>query len=588
MHASGKRDARSVKPSEWEEAISRVNDGEGLRAVARAYNIPHETLNRRVQQENVAASRRGPEPRMSRAGEEKLVKWLLANESIGRCVPMSCFIEKACEIARAFGDDKFVAGRDWRTRFFARYPQLSKRTPELTERSRMYALHPLKMKEYFDKLEPLLEGREATHIWNVDESGFDRSNLNIGKVVATRGSRHVTSPNDGNRERISYCHFFNAAGDYLPPIIIIPGQRMSISKRELMSGFPDANYIQAESSTQTEETWAQCASFFVREVAKMYPGGKHLLLLDGHSSRVSMEAVHDFRAAGNDIFTLPPHSSHVTQPFDVVIAKTIKTELAKALNNIRMGIGGEPGVSIGNSNVMKGFKIAFNKTVLPRVDPETGDTYTLGESGFAKCGIVPFNRNIIEKRYQEPALWFEDEIASKKEPQAVVPIDERVVIVENLTAQLLEAGDVAELLAKKVKAKREHCVPGCTLLTGDAHIAKSLAADEIKAAKEAAIKEKKEERTKRVEMNRAAMEARAARVAAKRASKAAAVGLGPAADDGDAAVVPVAPSSGATIKVGKRKRRRHAYMEVDAREVSRKGAGKRRAERMAAREDQDE
>jgi hypothetical protein len=139
-----------------------------------------------------------------------------------------------------------------------------------------------------------------------------------------------------------------------------------------------------------------------------------------------------------------------------------------------------------------------------------------------------------------------------------------------------------------VKAKREHCVPGCTLLTGDAHIAKSIAAEEAKASKDAAIKEKKEARAKRAEMNRAAKAARAARVAAKRASKAVASGVGASADGADDGAAPVAPSSNAAIKAGKRKRRRHAYMDVDALEASRKGASKRRAERMAARDDKDE
>lgn len=569
---------------DWGKAISLVESGRPLRVVARQFNISHETLNRRVKANNVGLSRRGPEPRMTTEGEAYLVKWLLLNERLGSCVPMDTFKDKAVEIAIMFGDPSFVAGHDWATRFFARHPGLSKRTPENTERSRLYALHPAKLSEYFTGLKPHLEGRPPTHIWNFDESGFDRKSLNVGKVIATKGSKFVPSKSDGNRDRISYCFFFNAVGDCLSPIVMLPGKegsRLKGIKAEMVEGFPGANYMLLENSTQTEASWAECATFFVENVAKKYPGGGHLLLLDGHSSRVSLEGINDFRASGNEIFTLPPHSSHVTQPFDVTIAKTFKAELRKAYNRIRVGNVHKPGESIGNKNVMTGWRMAFKKTMEVREDTTTGEEYTLASRGFAKCGIYPFNPSIIEERYSAAAVHFVDEIESKMEAPVPMPMTERAAAVEKATAQILEAGDAAVLLAKHVKTKRASAVPGCTLLTGDEHIAKAMALEQVKQAEVAATSEKREARQKASAEAKVAKEERRARVAAKKAAKAAAAAEGLAAlADADAA------SNGSAVgKGGKRKRARAVTEEEDAVEAARKGAAGRRAARWAARTD---
>lgn len=558
--------------------ISRLRDGESVRSVAKAFDVSIGTLHRRNRHNDTSVSRRGPEPRMTSAGEAKLVEWLKLNESIARCVPLSCFKEQVARIAGDIGDPTFKGGRNFARLFFQRHPELSRRVAEMTERGRLYAMHPVKLKEYFDKLRPLLEGLLATHIWNMDESGFDYTNLqgdSRTKVIASRGAKQVQTGCDGNRDRISFCFFFNAAGDHTVPIFLLSGKRVTAAKRELMAAYPEALYILCDNATQTEETWAQCAKFFVAFVADKYPGGKHLLLLDGHSSRVSLEAIHAFRASGNSIFTLPPHSSHATQPFDVVLAKPIKSAIVRSIASLRLGSVEVPGVSISQKNIMQTIKMAFKEVMAKRLDTATGEVYTLASRGFAKAGIFPFCRDIVEERYAKPAQWFEDEVLAKKAPLAVPAADERVAAVEKHTKAIMEAGNVTELLETNLKAKRVHAVPGCTLLTGDEHIAKSLAAEQVKSDMEAAAVVKRQVREVTTAANKAAKEARAARVAAKKASKAAgAVGGG---DGGAGAPAPAARV--ATTKGTKRKRVDVTQVEEDDHEASRKRAGERRAAR---------
>jgi hypothetical protein len=56
---------------------------------------------------------------------------------------------------------------------------------------------------------------------------------------------------------------------------------------------------------------------------------RHLLILDGHCSHVTLDVVQEARAMGLDLFTLPSHTSHALQPLDVSVFKPFKTFFRK-------------------------------------------------------------------------------------------------------------------------------------------------------------------------------------------------------------------------------------------------------------------
>jgi hypothetical protein len=57
-----------------------------------------------------------------------------------------------------------------------------------------------------------------------------------------------------------------------------------------------------------------------------------LLILDGHKTRLSFEAALIFASYNIEVLILPPHSSHLLQPFDVTIASPLKVEFKKFLD----------------------------------------------------------------------------------------------------------------------------------------------------------------------------------------------------------------------------------------------------------------
>jgi hypothetical protein len=56
---------------------------------------------------------------------------------------------------------------------------------------------------------------------------------------------------------------------------------------------------------------------------------RHLLILDGHGSHVTLEAIEQTKKFGLDMIILPSHTSHALQPLDVACFKPFKTTFKK-------------------------------------------------------------------------------------------------------------------------------------------------------------------------------------------------------------------------------------------------------------------
>ena len=148
------------------------------------------------------------------------------------------------------------------------------------------------------------------------------------KVVAKKGSRVVRFTCPDNREWMSIMTCINAAGNHIPNLYIF--------KRKTR---PQIDYIKhceagvamtyQENGYMTSEIFLEWLVHFKNNV----PGGmskdnQHLLILDGHISHVTNEAINFGRENGLDILTFPSHCSHELQPLDVAVFHPFKLNLA--------------------------------------------------------------------------------------------------------------------------------------------------------------------------------------------------------------------------------------------------------------------
>ena len=102
-----------------------------------------------------------------------------------------------------------------------------------------------------------------------------------------------------------------------------------------------------------------------------------VLLLDGHATRLNPAAMEYFRRFNVKIITLPPHSTHILQPFDVGIASAFKVYFKKSMMRII-----DP-----RDRSRDTLRAATVAAALDAYDAST--TFTAVKGAFARACIVP-------------------------------------------------------------------------------------------------------------------------------------------------------------------------------------------------------
>jgi hypothetical protein len=277
------------------------------------------------------------------------------------------------------------------------------------------------------------------------------------QVIATRGAKHVIIEYDGDRTRISMCVFTCADGRSFI-VVILEGktERATPLRKQQMACWPEATFVFAPSATQTEETFALCMDKFV-EMA----GSNNLLVVDGHSSRATLEGMMKMFEHNNDVFSLEAHTSHAAQPFDVAAAKPLRDNSKKHIDLLQLGAPGVPGEPVTQANVLKAIRAAVMDTLAPSFDSKTGKANNVAAKGFEKAGIYPFNPAAVSEKWSAPAKHFESLLPAAA-PPASSP--DRLAAVGKHTVEL-DRGRLLQL-GKEAVAKRKALVPGATRLTG--------------------------------------------------------------------------------------------------------------------------
>jgi hypothetical protein len=285
------------------------------------------------------------------------------------------------------------------------------------------------------------------------------------QVITTKGAKSVTVAYDGDRTRISVVLFICADGTYLTPIFLIKGSdtpQGRAAKAAIFKCWSDALFMLTDAATQTEETFFRCMQYFNEKA-----GSGNCLLLDSHSSRVSLDAIQALREAGNVVFTEPHNGSHVYQPCDKGVIHPIKLGIQSAIDNVRLGDPdkGILGVAVTMNNVVLCIREAFKEVLVPKFDAVTAAPAGVIVSAFRATGLEPWKPSVVKARQFAAAVHFDAVLAAARPAAAVV----RQVVAEQCVE--IEAGEVSKKLKSAIAAKaRVHCVPEITELTGDAHV----------------------------------------------------------------------------------------------------------------------
>ena len=180
----------------------------------------------------------------------------------------------------------------------------------------------------------------------------------------------------------------SATGKVFTPVVILPSlQKLPDELREFDE---QAQFFRSKSGWMTRELFelycvnlAHEITHFRQTLPPEKRGKRFLLIVDGHSSRKSAKAIAYLQQYGIDLLTLPGHSTHVLQPFDVGVAGVLKSIMARKIENWNRMLDQGTIVAPTAAGTKRYVLVSAFLSALDHIHRE------IVQSGFMKSGIVP-------------------------------------------------------------------------------------------------------------------------------------------------------------------------------------------------------
>ncbi|CAK1592497.1 unnamed protein product [Parnassius mnemosyne] len=362
-----------------------INENKSLRQVCRDYELSKTSLSRFIKRMkndpvNLRFGYGSPRQIFNKEQEASLTEYLfkLAQifHGIGpkevRRMAYDCAIKYKISVPSTWHTNK-MAGRDWMSAFLKRNTSLSIRKPEATSLSRATSFNKSNVQKFYTKLADVVDRFKftASSMWNADETGVSTV-TKPSKIVAAKGKRNVGSITSGERgTNITLLVAVSATGSSIPPMFIFP--RKKFQDHFIRDGPTDCIGAGNSSGWITNDEFFLFMQHFIKHVrpSKEFP---ILLVLDNHSSHLSVPTLDLAKENGVVMLSFPPLCSHKLQPLDVSVYGPFKRYLSSAQdawmrNNAgkNMTIYDIPGIvrtslllALTPSNIMSGFeKLAY-------------------------------------------------------------------------------------------------------------------------------------------------------------------------------------------------------------------------------------
>ena len=132
--------------------------------------------------------------------------------------------------------------------------------------------------------------------------------------MVPKGVHNVYQVVTNTELQITVMAAFNAFGDYLPPLILFPGERL----RDVgLDGFPEARYETTIAGWMDSDTYLVFLEMLHEFVKAQKTELPVLLFVDGHSTHLSLRAAEFCRDHEIILYCLLPSATHVLQACDI-------------------------------------------------------------------------------------------------------------------------------------------------------------------------------------------------------------------------------------------------------------------------------
>jgi hypothetical protein len=354
-----------------------------LKTAAKAYDVPHSTLRRRINGQLPRRDIRPHNMKLTITEESTLVQWILDLDRRGLPPRIDYIRQLANLLLSKRGmqtESKLEVGKQWTYSFIRRHTELQTRYNRKYDYQRAKCEDPTLIRNWFSLVRNIITkyGITKEDIYNFDETGFQMGVISAAKVV-TGSERRAGKPisiQPGNRTWITVVETIcSLPGRTVPPMIILDGkQHQNLWYYETDNwfiGVSDNGWI----NDSLALLWLQ--KVFNEHTKHRITGKYRLLILDGHGSHHTPEF--DLFCSENLIITLymPPHSSHLLQPLDVACFAPLKMAYSyEVMDFMRMGF---------NSMDKEDFLEIYQRVRIRTF------TSAIIESAFTATGLIPDN-----------------------------------------------------------------------------------------------------------------------------------------------------------------------------------------------------
>jgi hypothetical protein len=352
-----------------------------------AFQIPSSTLRDRRKKSKSRAESHVSQQLLTPIEESTFENWIYRAAKLGTLITLQLVKTLASEIQSERGsnydENEFSPISDrWVDRFRTRHPRIKTCFSRTIDTARSTALDFSTIKSYFDNLGELLHEHKypPSAIYNVNETGFSIGSSRKSVVLLDQLNQCREKKQPGRQEWITSLECVSASGATLPPCLIFKGQNLNSGwiPDETPAGW---KFITSKKGWTSDLIGFEWLKTHFQPFVSRTSNSRHLLIIDGYSSHVTARFIAYCITSKIDLFLLPPHSSHKTQPLNLSIFGPLKTALNLEVDRIfRHSTMRLPRVE-WTSAYIKARARCFRPSSI--------------ESGFRKAGIYPFDPEIL-------------------------------------------------------------------------------------------------------------------------------------------------------------------------------------------------
>jgi hypothetical protein len=374
------------------EAVAHIqkNPHSNISKIAREFDVPCQRLRYRLKTGKSKITENGQNKKLSPAEELALCHFLDRLDATGFPARIPFIKGFANDLLRRNHTDPTTdppsVSHMWPQRFLDRHPEYSVRKlkPLAIERQKTHTIGDLE--GHFERFKAAVAeyGILPDDLYNMDETGFRIGVGRAHKIVTRRNNKerlYLSDPN--NRESITSIETICADGSEIPPLVILSmqthleGTFQNLNKKILMA-VSDTGY----SNDKINLEWIHHFNKFTKKKTK---GVYRLLVSDGFESHNDFDFIQYSWDERIIPFHLPPHTTHLLQPLDVVCFQPLKHYHAETIDRA---------VRLGDSHFSRTeFLAAFDY-----IRSQTFQSKTI-KSAFRKTGLFPYNPDEVLKDF---------------------------------------------------------------------------------------------------------------------------------------------------------------------------------------------